>query len=138
MDVRATLRLDSSRLTPCSPLLAPCVHVHSYEFVDCRQDGACPLDLDEAAGLVYLGAGDRVLYALDLSSGRLRWSWRSSQAFESVVAGGGRVLVSTEDYRQVALDGASGQLAWQLQFRRLSSPQTGVFGDVLVRPDQDG
>ncbi|KAG2438445.1 hypothetical protein HYH02_010900 [Chlamydomonas schloesseri] len=109
--------------------------VFSYPI---RQDGACPLALDEAAGLVYLGAGDRVLYALDLSSGRPRWSWRSSQAFESVVAGGGRVLVSTTDYRQVALDGASGQLAWQLQFRRLSSPQTGVFGDVLVRPDQDG
>ncbi|KAG2433674.1 hypothetical protein HXX76_008045 [Chlamydomonas incerta] len=109
--------------------------VFSYPI---RQDGASPLALDEAAGLAYLGAGDRVLYALDLATGRPRWSWLSSQAFESVVAGGGRVFVSTEDYRQVGLDGASGQLAWQLQFRRLSSPQTGVFEDVMVRPDQNG
>eukprot|EP00198_Chlamydomonas_reinhardtii_P013710 XP_001703047.1 predicted protein [Chlamydomonas reinhardtii] len=103
--------------------------VFSYPI---RQDGACPLALDESAGLVYLGAGDRVLYALELATGRQRWSWRSSQAFESVVCGGGRVLASTEDYRQVGLDGASGQLVWQLQFRRLSSPQTGVFEGVLV------
>ncbi|KAG2424017.1 hypothetical protein HXX76_014842 [Chlamydomonas incerta] len=88
---------------------------------------------------VFLGASSRVLYAIDIATGALRWSWSGARSvFESVTGGDGLVHVETTDFKHWALDIATGRVLWGVEFRRVSNCQTGIFNGVLVRPNIDG
>lgn len=54
--------------------------------------------VDPESELVFLGASSRVLYAIDIATGALRWSWSGARSvFESVIGADGRVHVETSE-----------------------------------------
>ncbi|KAG2444448.1 hypothetical protein HXX76_001201 [Chlamydomonas incerta] len=104
-----------------------------------RQDGVSPFAVDPATGLVYLAATNNIVYALDVRTGSVVWTWRvSSSSFESISFGDGRVFAFTTDFKLWTIDALTGDDLWNAEFRRVSSITTGYFKGVIVRPDVDG
>ncbi|MDP2953063.1 MAG: PQQ-binding-like beta-propeller repeat protein, partial [Chloroflexota bacterium] len=66
-----------------------------------------------ANGVVYVGSGDKKLYALDAATGALRWSYTTGDAVTSSPAvASGVVYVGSRDRKVYALDAATGALRW--------------------------
>ncbi len=67
-------------------------------------------------GVVYIGSGDRNVYALDAASGRLRWKFRTGNVVHSSPAvSNGMVYVGSWDAYFYALDAASGAVKWKFK-----------------------
>ncbi len=77
-------------------------------------DGAGRFDV--ARHQVYVGADDGALYALDPSSGAVRWTYRGKGAIERPAEiGGDLVYAATDTDRIVALEAATGKWRWQYE-----------------------
>ena len=69
-----------------------------------------------ADSTVYVGSGDGKVYAVDLATGRERWSHATgSRVRSSPAVGGGTVYVGSFDGCVYALDAATGQDRWKYQ-----------------------
>jgi outer membrane protein assembly factor BamB len=67
-------------------------------------------------GTVYIGSGDRNVYALDAASGRVRWTFHTGNVVHSSPAvADGTVYVGSWDTYFYALDAASGALRWKFK-----------------------
>lgn len=68
------------------------------------------------AGVVYFGSGDHHVYAVDATTGALRWKFETGNVVHaSPAVAEGRVFVGSFDARFYALDAQSGALLWQFQ-----------------------
>jgi len=88
-------------------------------------------------GVVYIGAYDHNIYAINAESGKLVWKY----ATEGGVASSpcvyeGRVFVGSADHRLYAINADSGRISWicPTKGRIWSSPRV-AFGHVLVGSD---
>lgn len=67
-------------------------------------------------GLVFFGAGDCGIYAVDAATGVLQWSFRTGNVVHaSPAVAGGTVFVGSWDSRIYALDARSGAVKWTFQ-----------------------
>ena len=79
-------------------------------------------------GVLYVVNGANDVFALDVDSGAIRWSWQGNpdlragspigRASRGVALGDGKVFVSLADARIVALDQQTGEQRWQVQGER--------------------
>jgi len=77
-------------------------------------DGAARFDA--ARGQVYVGADDGAFYAVDPSTGAIRWTYRGKGAIERAPEiAGDLVYAATETDRIVALEAATGKWRWQYE-----------------------
>jgi outer membrane protein assembly factor BamB len=71
---------------------------------------------DAARGQVYLGADDGTFYAIDPSSGAIRWTYRGKGAFERPPEiGTDLIYASSAADRVMALEAATGKWRWQYE-----------------------
>jgi outer membrane protein assembly factor BamB len=71
---------------------------------------------DAPRGQVYVGADDGSFYAIDPSSGAIRWTYRGKGAFERPPEiGGDLVYASSAADRVLALEAATGKWRWQYE-----------------------
>lgn len=69
-----------------------------------------------ADGLVYFGAGDGGVHAVDAATGVLQWTFRTGDVVHaSPAVAGGTVFVGSWDSRVYALDARTGALKWSFQ-----------------------
>lgn len=67
-------------------------------------------------GMVYFGAGDGGIYAVDAATGVLQWSYRTGGVVHaSPAVAGGTVFVGSWDSKVYALDARSGAVKWTFQ-----------------------
>ncbi|MBC9932026.1 PQQ-binding-like beta-propeller repeat protein [Chitinophaga qingshengii] len=86
---------------------------------------------DEAA--VYFGSSDSCVYALDKSSGKLRWKFKTGGPIHAGVAcRQGIVLAGSWDTYVYALDAASGKMLWR--FKTGEDPDSHVLEGIQARP----
>jgi outer membrane protein assembly factor BamB len=72
-----------------------------------------------AGGSVYFGSGDRHVYAVDATDGRLRWKATTAQVVHaSPAVADGLVVVGDWDSTLLAFDAASGAERWRFQAGR--------------------
>jgi len=86
-------------------------------------------------GLVYFGSGDGDIYAVDATTGKLRWKFETGGVVHSSPAvDGGLVYAGSFDAYFYALDAATGSLAWK--FKTGDDAQghlmTGIPGSATV------
>jgi outer membrane protein assembly factor BamB len=68
------------------------------------------------AGIVYFGSGDHHVYAVDASSGALRWSFETGNVVHaSPAVADGVVYIGSWDRNLYALNAATGALLWKFQ-----------------------
>lgn len=85
--------------------------------------------------VIYLGAADRHVLAVDLRNGALRWSSRvAGPIAEGVVADERRVYTHTErpDGRVYGIDIVRGMRSWDTQIGLAAAPPALVHGDLIV------
>jgi len=94
-----------------------------------------------ADGVVYVGARDGFLYAIDAAKGALRWrfdheiSWVNS----SPAVAGGMVYAGSSDGRFIhAVDVESGEEVWRLETPSIVWSSPAIVGDVLYVGDGSG
>lgn len=100
------------------------------------------VDLDATfavdGGTLYCAAYQGSLAAVDIHSGRIRWS-RELSTYTGVVVGDGRLYVSDDRGIVTALDAATGEPAWQqegLRYRGTTAPT--LSGEFVVVGDSEG
>ncbi|GIV76910.1 MAG: hypothetical protein KatS3mg050_1304 [Litorilinea sp.] len=93
---------------------------------------------DPATGVIYFGASDKRLYAVD-SQGLFRWSYRAGDnvATRPAVVHD-RVIFGSEDRTVVGLDTVTGALAWQVQVGGPVVSDPAVDGSVAIMGADDG
>jgi quinohemoprotein ethanol dehydrogenase len=103
---------------------------------------AAPIAVD---GVVYISAPFSVVYAIDIRTGALRWSYNphvnldttliasfTARVNRGVAVWGGKVLVETADCRLIALNATTGALAWQAQVCNVSKMYTMAAAPVVA------
>jgi outer membrane protein assembly factor BamB len=86
-------------------------------------------------GIVYIGSGDHNVYALDASSGALRWKFTTRNVVHaSAAVAGGTVYIGSWDRFMYALDAASGAVRWKFSTGddRNIYNQVGIAGSAAV------
>jgi eukaryotic-like serine/threonine-protein kinase len=69
-----------------------------------------------ADGVVYVGSGDRHVYALDAASGALRWKFETGNVVHATPAvSNGTVYIGSWDRYMYALDANTGAVRWKFQ-----------------------
>jgi len=66
-----------------------------------------------ATGMVYVGSGDKNLYALNASTGVLLWQYTTGGAVGDPAVANGVVYVNSDDKNLYALNASTGGLLWQ-------------------------
>jgi outer membrane protein assembly factor BamB len=88
-----------------------------------------------AGAIVYIGSGDRHVYALDAATGMLRWKFTTGDVVHaSPTVAGGVVYVGSWDRFLYALDARTGALRWKFQTgddRKIYN-QIGIPGSAAV------
>lgn len=88
-----------------------------------------------SAGTVYFGSGDNHVYAVDATTGALKWKFKTGDVVHASPAiSGGVVYVGGFDACFYALDGATGALLWKFQTER-TDPRylmTGIPGSAAI------
>jgi outer membrane protein assembly factor BamB len=82
-------------------------------------------------GIAYLGATDGRFRAFDLHRGVEAWSAELDVAWSSPSVAGNLVVVGTEDRALVALDRATGALAWRVSLDGFAAGSPAIVGDRL-------
>ncbi|MFJ7044519.1 PQQ-binding-like beta-propeller repeat protein [Streptomyces sp. NPDC101112] len=86
-----------------------------------------------AGGVVYIGSGDRRLYALDAATGKKRWAFETGDRVESSPAVvDGVVYVGSGDGLLYAVDAATGKRRWQYAAGAIDSAPVVVDGVVYT------
>jgi len=85
-------------------------------------------------GIVYVGSRDHSLYALDASTGELRWSARAADVIDSTpTIDNGVVYVGSHDHRLYALSAQTGEKLWSYTTGgRINSSPSVANGIVYV------
>ncbi|KAG2498233.1 hypothetical protein HYH03_003983 [Edaphochlamys debaryana] len=97
------------------------------------------LELDEAAGLLFVVPQNRHVYALDPASGRQVWAWAGLESLaDTLTYDSGRLFVTDETFQTYALNGTTGELLWRARLSRRWGTLDWVAGDVLVHSDATG
>lgn len=74
-------------------------------------------------GTVYIGSGDGFLYAIDATTGKLRWRRRTDgPVFSTAAAGAGSVYFASRDGRLYSVRATDGALIWSHRFGRHLTP----------------
>jgi outer membrane protein assembly factor BamB len=80
-----------------------------------------------SGGVVYVGSGDHLLYAVDASTGAERWAFRTRDSVDaSAAVAGDAVYVGSVDYNLYAVDAASGSQRWTFP------TESGVYSSPAV------
>ncbi|MGI5127886.1 PQQ-binding-like beta-propeller repeat protein [Pseudonocardia sp. CA-107938] len=91
-----------------------------------------------AAGVVYVGSNDGLLYALDAGDGGQLWSYAAAGAITSSPAlDGGVVYVGSDDRRLHAVDAATGAGRWTVPTGVIHSSPAVADGIVVVGTRND-
>lgn len=107
--------LASSQITPAN--VATLKRAWVFKIPDDSPIETAPIVYD---GTVYVTSAHDNVYALDATSGALKWSFKQSPhviafaANRGVALAGGRVYVATLDGHLVALDAATGKQVWSV------------------------
>ncbi|MDT0496404.1 PQQ-dependent dehydrogenase, methanol/ethanol family [Algiphilus sp. W345] len=92
----------------------------SLELPDVWNVSSTPVAVD---GVIYMAVGYTVLYAVDGHSGRILWTYdagtdplkmRMGWGIRGIAYWEGRVYAGVQDGRLIALDAATGELAWEV------------------------
>lgn len=90
-------------------------------------------------GIVVAGARDRNVYALDLATGKKKWTFPTrGEVDSSAVISGGRVYVGSKDKRLYVLNLADGKKLWDLVASRGITATPAIGEGVLVIGDTAG
>lgn len=82
-----------------------------------------------ADGTVYIGSGDHHVYALDVATGVLRWSFRTGDVVHtSPAVANGVVYIGSFDSHMYALDARTGDLRW----RHATGTDTVMYNQVGI------
>jgi outer membrane protein assembly factor BamB len=69
-----------------------------------------------AGGMLFVGSGDQHVYALDVTTGALRWKVKTGDVVHaSPAVAGGRVYIGSFDRNMYALDAKTGAIQWTFQ-----------------------
>jgi outer membrane protein assembly factor BamB len=104
-------------------------------------DGAIASKPTVSGGLVYAGAFDNKLYAIDEATGDERWSIEADNWFWSQpVVGRGTLFAASLDGKVYAVDAESGEARWARPFDTGSQVRSGlaVSSDSLIVASRDG
>jgi outer membrane protein assembly factor BamB len=88
-----------------------------------------------AGGVVYIGSGDHYVYALDATTGALRWKFKTGNVVHaSPAVADGTVYIGSWDRNMYALDAATGHVRWRFQTGddRDIYNQVGIAGSAAV------
>jgi eukaryotic-like serine/threonine-protein kinase len=92
-----------------------------------------------ANGRVFVGGRDKMVHALDASTGKAAWTFTTRARVDSSPAiAGGIVWVGSNDGRLYALDAASGKSVWEFDAGGPLSASPAIAGGRLVIGSQDG
>lgn len=92
-----------------------------------------------ANGLVYIGALDGTLFAIDIATHAVRWTFKAKGAIESSpLAQGDAIYVGSDDGSVYAVDAASGAKRWAYKTGAGVSSSPVLAGSVLYIGSQDG
>jgi outer membrane protein assembly factor BamB len=81
------------------------------------------------AGIVYFGSGDHHVYAVDASSGALRWKFETGNVVHASAAiADGVVYIGSWDRNLYALNAATGALIWKFQ----TGDDTEIYNQVGI------
>lgn len=85
-------------------------------------------------GVVYIGSYDHYLYALDATTGKQRWRFKTGdEVYSSPAVVGGVVYIGSGDEYVYALDAATGKQGWRFQTGGyVLSPPAVVDGVVYI------
>jgi outer membrane protein assembly factor BamB len=106
--------------------------------LDANECDRCALKLNTPLfdeGIIYVGSLDHNLYALDVSTGQLIWSFRANGSiFEAPAMDQGILYVGSQDGNVYALDGRSGREIKQFSIpeRNDAGEESGVYGTPIV------
>lgn len=90
-------------------------------------------------GKVILGGRDKMVRALDATSGKQLWSFATrARVDSSPVVAGGRVYIGSGDNRLYVLDVATGQKVWEFTTGGAVSGSPAIAGGKVVIGAQDG
>ena len=98
-------------------------------------------------GVVYFGSGDHRVYALDASSGMLRWSFETGNVVHaSPAVADGMLYIGSWDRNLYALKAATGEVAWKFQtgddpdiFNQIGiASSASIAGDTVFFGCRDG
>ncbi len=115
----------------------------TYEFDEIWNVSSQPLAVD---GVIYLAVGYSVVHAIDAASGRLLWKYdpqvdpkkmRMAWGSRGLAFWKGRVYVGVQDGRLLALEAATGALAWSVLTtepgdNRYITGAPRVFNDTVI------
>lgn len=91
-----------------------------------------------SGGYIYAGSFQGNVVAASRGNGRVMWSSEESTAYPLAVADG-KVYVSTEESRIVALNAITGKLEWEnFQLKRRNTGAPTIVGDYLAVADTRG
>jgi len=91
-----------------------------------------------AAGVLYVGAGDGVMRALDPANGRERWRFDAQgRIFATATVTSDRVYFGTLDSAVFALDRATGRPVWRAKTRAGISSAPVIVGDTVAVGGRD-
>ena len=91
------------------------------------------------AGLVYVGAYDNNLYALDAATGKFAWKYPTDGGISSTpLVTPEAVIVGSEDRWLYALSPKSGQLLWRTQTRGAIRSSPRLENELIVVGSDDG
>ncbi len=92
-----------------------------------------------ADGRVFVGGRDKMVHALDATTGKAIWTFTTRARVDSSPAvAGGIVWVGSNDGRLYALDAASGKSVWEFDAGGPLSASPAIAGGRLVIGSQDG
>ncbi len=92
-----------------------------------------------ADGMVVIGARDRRVHAIDLASGKPRWTFATRGEVDcSAVISSRRVYVGSKDKTLYVLDLNSGKKLWSFAAERAITAAPAVGGDGLIVADTGG
>lgn len=92
-----------------------------------------------AGDTVYVGGRDKMLHALDMATGKARWTFMTRARIDSSPAvTGGRVYVGSSDGRLYGVDTSSGKKAWEFEAGAPITASPAIAAGRLVVGAQDG
>ena len=88
---------------------------------------------------VYVGDADKTFYAIDLATGKPRWTYPVEIGFlASAAVADGRVFVGDSDGIFYCLDAATGKLHWKLTTEAEINSSANFYEDSVLFGSQDG
>ena len=107
-----------------------------WHFSTGNASGATPALADSA---LFVGSGDKHLYALDAATGLYWWSYAAEDVITTAaVASGGMIYMAAADRALYALDARSGQLIWSARGGAAFEAAPALDGGTLVAADNAG